>query len=811
MIIISYLLGGKYKGGVALGDNKQYFVNDVYQKIWKDRYRKHNESYVENLKRVAKFISSAEPNEVRDKYYEKFLEVMKNRWFFPGGRTMSNSGIGQRLTLNNCFVAPIIPNNMEGIFDSVKLGAITHKAGGGIGYNFSSLSPRGAETKNDAIASGPVSFMDVFNAQTRTVQQGSRRGANMGILSVYHPDIYEFIEAKSKDANRLNHFNVSVIVDDEFMNAVVNNQAVELHYPVYDKYGNKVNEKEWNPKFTKKVNAVELWEKIMRMAYDNGEPGIFFEDTMKRKNPANYVENIICSNPCSEYLAGTIQHDNDDPTDYGGACNLGSIFLHNFVKDPFTTKSYIDYDNLYDTVEIAIRMLDDIIDINNFPNKIYKNYQKNMRTIGLGYTGLGDMLAMLGLKYNSKEARNFVDNLLHNITEYAYLCSVELAKEKGAFPFCDKEKHGNSEFVMQELSEDTRRKILEYGIRNAKILAVAPCGTISMAYGNNCSSGIEPIFSLSYERKVKVGGQEEENTQIVKMMDYAYYLYNKMVEDGKQVDYKPDDIFVTALNIDVKDHIDMLATISKHIDMSVSKTINVPTEYPFEKVKDIYISCWQKGIKGCTIFRPNEIRQGILIAERSESDESGTHSTSSKSVNTLNRGDIVECSNDLIGKKRKIVSGCGSLHILAFFDPVTGDMQEVYLNKGSTGGCSNFMTGLSRTISLLCRAGVDVRTIKDQLDSTGACPSYATRSATKHDTSKGSCCPMAIGNALVEMWKEMRDDIDEDWEDQPTQVSSPKPNQIVTNSASICPECGEPLVFEGGCNSCKSCGYSKCN
>ena len=782
------------------------FVNEVYESIWKDRYQKNGESYDNQLWRVADFIATAESSveEVRDKWADKFFSIMKEGYFFPAGRTMSNAGIGEKLTLNNCFVAPIVGNSMEQIFDAVKLGAMTHKAGGGIGYAFSNLAPNGYRTRNDAIASGPVSFMDVFNAQTATVQQGSRRGANMGMLSVYHPDILEFIHAKSATEGRLNHFNLSVVVDDAFMWNVITDGQVLLHWPIYDEKGNKLPLDKWDEQFTKSVPARDIWNEIMQMAYDNGEPGVFYEDNANNRNPAWYVERIVCSNPCAEYLAGTI--DTTDPSQYGGACNLGSLFLHNFVKNPFTKQAHLDTDALRDTISIAVRMLDDIIDVNKFPDKIYENYQKGMRTIGIGITGLADMLAMLGMKYDSQEARDYVESLMQMITNAEYYASVQLAKEKGCFPLCEPDKHMRGNYVTDTLESTLIEDIAKYGIRNAKIQAVAPCGTISMVFGNNCSSGIEPIFSLSYDRKVKIGGQDDKDVKIVKMMDYAYYLYHKLKDEGKQLDFDEHDIFPTALNMSVDDHVAMLATISKYTDMSVSKTINVPTEASFDEVKDIYIQCWKKGIKGCTIFRPNAIRQGILLTENK--DDKPKPETSST---ILPRGSIIEPSNDLIGKKRKIQTGCGSLHVLAFFDPIDGNLQEVYFNKGSTGGCANFMTGLSRMVSLLCRAGVDIMTIKDQLDSTGVCPSYATRKATHHDTSKGSCCPMAIGNALVEMYNEMQSELDDkDDEEKPVKKTPVEPIKDVNVRQQLCPECGEPLVFEGGCCTCKSCGYTKC-
>lgn len=809
------------------------FVNEVYESIWKDRYQKNGESYDDQLWRVADFIAEAEETKAH-KWSEKFFSIMKEGYFFPAGRTMSNAGIGEKLTLNNCFVAPIIGNSMEQIFNAVKLGAMTHKAGGGIGYAFSNLAPNGYKTRNDAIASGPVSFMDVFNAQTATVQQGSRRGANMGMLSVYHPDILEFIHAKSATEGRLNHFNLSVVVDDAFMHLVGSNGQVQLHWPIYDEKGNKLPPAKWDKRFTKLVPARDIWNEIMQMAYDNGEPGVFYEDNANNRNPAWYVERIVCSNPCAEYLAGTINAT--DPSQYGGACNLGSLFLHNFVKNPFTRQAHLDTDALRDTISIAVRMLDDIIDVNKFPDKIYENYQRSMRTIGIGITGLADMLAMLGMKYDSQEARDYVESLMQMITNAEYYASVQLAKEKGCFPLCEPDNHMRGNYVMDTLESTLAKDIAKYGIRNAKIQAVAPCGTISMVFGNNCSSGIEPIFSLSYDRKVKIGGQDDKDVKIVKMMDYAYYLYHKLKDKGERLDFDEHDIFPTALNMSVDDHIAMLAIISKYTDMSVSKTINVPTEASFDEVKDIYIQCWKLGIKGCTIFRPNAIRQGILLTDNKKDNESKPEST----FPILPRGSIIEPSNDLIGKKRKIQTGCGSLHVLAFFDPIDGNLQEVYFNKGSTGGCANFMTGLSRMVSLLCRAGVDITTIKDQLDSTGVCPSYATRKATHHDTSKGSCCPMAIGNALVEMYNEMQSELDDKEDDIP--ITSRKLNkasktiaenfdkateainkvadkiyQMTKDSGNVynaptevCPECGEPIVHIGGCVQCPNCSWSRC-
>lgn len=776
------------------------FVNEIIENIWKDRYQKNHETVEGNLYRVAKYCSKTE------KEAREFFDVMDKGLFFPGGRTMSNSAIGSKLTLNNCFVAPQIQDSYDDIYDKVKLGAITHQRGGGIGYDVSQLRPKGSSTSNGAIASGAVSFLDVFNAQTETTIQGQRRGANMGVMNIYDMDIEEFINAKATDSEKLKHFNLSVMVDDAFITAVREDNTITLHHPVYDEEGKiERNPEKWQ--YFKEVRAKILWDKIIRKAYENGEPGIFFYDNLNNDNNLWYIENIVCSNPCSEYLAGTVYGKSPltgeplNSANFGGACNLGSLFLHNFIKNPFTRQATIGWALLRDTIFTAVRMLDNIIDINKFPNEIYENYQKNFRTIGLGITGLGDMLVMLNLKYDSSDARIFVDNLMNFIAFNTYKASVELAKERGAFPFLDREKFCQSGYLLKHCKEkdsswrELKEDIMKYGIRNGKLLSVAPVGTLSLTFGNNCSSGLEPIFSLDYQRRIKIGGQTDDKIKVVHMRDYAYGEWLK-VKDAPETVVK-EDVFVTALDMTVDSHVNMLATVAKHIDMSCSKTINVPEEYSFEKTQEIYMKCHDLGIKGCTIFRPNKLRPGVMITEPEKKQENTTQPLE------LPRGYIIKADDNCIGRKRTLHTGCGTLHCEAFFDPDTGDLLETYFSKGSQGGCNNFMIGLSRMISLAARGGVDLHSIVDQLRSSGTCPSYAVRAATKHDTSKGSSCPVAIGNALLEMYDEIMKDLTDDEEDETESIN-------LQNNVGICPECGGHLVFEGGCNTCKDCGYTKC-
>lgn len=793
------------------------FVNKIIENIWKDRYRKNNETVEENLRRVANYCSKNKEEA------EEFFNVMNKGLFYPGGRTMSNSGVGSNLTLNNCFVAPQVRDSYDNIYDKVKLGAITHQRGGGIGYDFSQLRPKGSPTSNGAIASGAVSFMDVFNAQTETTVQGQRRGANMGVMNIYDMDIETFVNAKAEDPNKLNHFNLSVMVDDDFITAVREEKDITLHHPVYDEDG-KIERDPSKWLYSKQVSAKYLWDVIIRKAYDNGEPGVFFYDNLNKDNNLWYIENIVCSNPCGEYLAGTVYGENPitnellDPEEYGGACNLGSLFLHNFVTNPFTKNAYIDFKLLRNTIYTAVKMLDNIIDINKFPSKIYENYQKNFRTVGLGFTGLADMLVMCNMDYSTQEARNFVDNLVEYIALNAYSASVELAKQRGSFPFLDREQFCMSGFLLKHCKEidsswrELKDNIMKYGIRNSKLLSVAPVGTLSLTFGNNCSSGLEPIFSLEYERKVKIGGQTDDKIKIVKMQDYAYGKWLQMKDNPENIVTR--DKFITALEMTVDEHVDMLGVIAKHIDMSCSKTINVPENYSFEDTKNIYLKCHDLGIKGCTIFRPNSIRQGILIADSEKQNSNETEPASDKF--SLPRGFIYSVSDDLISYKRTVVNGCGKFYLHLDFDEETGEPLETWIDLGDGGGCERNLAFISRLISLALRGGVPLEAIIDQAKSIKPCLAYTRRTAKKGDTSPGTSCPSALGIALKELNEKIKDrcfyDLCDSCETEPKYnvVDFDKRPKIKQESSGKCPDCGADLVFEGGCNVCKSCGYSHC-
>ena len=465
----------------------------------------------------------------------------------------------------------------------------------------------------------------------------------------------------------------------------------------------------------------------------------------------------------------------------------------------------------------AVRMLNNIIDKNYFPSEIYKNYQDHMRAIGLGYTGLADMLAMMGLRYDTEEARTFVKNVTNKILNWAYDESVELAKVYGAFDFCDKIKHANSPFAIESIKEQIRDKIAEYGIRNCKLVSVAPVGSLSLTFGNNCSSGIEPIFSLSYERKVRIGGQEDDNEHIVEMTDYAYGLYKRMKANGERIDFDEKDIFKTALNIDVNGHVDMLGVIAKNVDCSISKTINIPTDYSFEDTKDVYMKCWKLGIKGCTIFRPNEIRKGILITEDSEKKDE-TSTTEEKvldSIEPVSRKALGVTHGKTYCKK----TACGTLYITVNCND-NDEVVETFVHTSKGGICQANINAINRMISLNLRAGVKVDEVIDQLRgiTCQACAKVMTQ-GTKLD---GISCPDIISRTI----KEFKDSIEGEQivkastqEKKESEVEEPheeKHEQKVSYDAGVCPECGAKLQAQGGCVICigdethVGCGYTKC-
>lgn len=732
--------------------------------IWNKKYRYENESFDDWLNRVSNSDDTVK-------------KLIKDKKFLFGGRILANRGLeklGEKVTLSNCYVITPPEDSIESIFDCAKKLARTYSYGGGCGIDISKLAPRGAKVNNTAKeTSGSVSFMDLYSLITGLIGQNGRRGALMLSISCDHPDLEEFIGMKS-DLDRCTKANISIRITDKFMAAVKNKQPFTLRF----------ERTETGEVITKEVDAYSIFHKICEMNWDYAEPGMLFWDRIENWNLLSLDANFkyAGTNPCAE-----------EPLPAGGSCLLGSINLAEFI----TPNKTFDFESFKNTVCVAIGALNDVLDegLPLHPLAEQRRSVSDWRQIGLGIMGLADLLIKMGIRYGSKEAVDLCDMIGHAMADASLHESAMLAKEHHPYPNYS-ESVMDTAFFSKNALGNTRGEIMQYGLRNSQLLTIAPTGTLSTMLG--ISGGIEPIFANYYERK----------TESLHGHDEFYKVYTpivkKYMEEHNIVDDKDlPDFFVTAQTLDYKERIDMQAIWQSHIDASISSTVNVPNDFTVEQVEGLYMRAWEKGLKGVTIFRDGCKRAGILTTSPKE----GIHEQ--EEIKGLPRGAVVQVNNDVIGKKRRLTTGCGTLHCIALFDPDSGDLLETYLSKGSSGGCANFMVGLSRMISIAARAGVDVYSIVDQLKSAGTCPSYAVRTATKHDTSKGSCCPVAVGYALIDMYKEVQSDLGLTPENTKL-VKKIQPRNNITNNSAKCPSCGEALIFEGGCNVCKACGWSKC-
>ncbi|MDP7600285.1 MAG: adenosylcobalamin-dependent ribonucleoside-diphosphate reductase, partial [Rhodospirillales bacterium] len=555
----------------------------ISQQIWDMKYRfmsadgeAIDKTIDDTFHRVGTALAQAETSP--EDYADEFYEALRDFRFLPAGRIMSSAGTERDVTLFNCFVMGDVPDDMSGIFESLREAALTMQQGGGIGYDFSTLRPKGAAVKGvGADASGPLSFMDVWDAMCRTIMSaGSRRGAMMAVMRCDHPDIESFIEAK-QEPGRLRMFNLSVLVSDDFMQAVKEDATWELVF---------------NGTVYNSLPARELWEKIMRATFAYAEPGVIFIDRINRLNPISYCETIHGTNPCGE-----------QPLPPYGACLLGSVNLSRFVTDPFTDQANLDVQELADIVTTAVRMMDNTIDISRFPLPEQEQEAKTKRRIGLGITGLADALIMCNARYGSAEAVRLSETWLKTIQRAAYLTSTELAKEKGFFPLFDKSAYLASE-ALKNIDEDIREAIEAHGMRNALLTSVAPTGTISL-FADNVSSGLEPVFSFAYTRHVMMPDGSRRDEEVT---DYAYRLFRRLNGEDKPL----PAAFVDAQGLSPKDHLVMQAAVQKFIDSSISKTINCPEDISFDEFKDIYVQAYDLGCKGCTTYRPNEVTGAVL-------------------------------------------------------------------------------------------------------------------------------------------------------------------------------------------------------
>ncbi len=583
------------------------FTSPIARHIWETKYRyqdahRADADIDDSWRRVAHALAAVEPS-AQAAWAERFHAILRDFRFLPGGRILAGAGTARRVTLLNCFVMGTIEDSIDGIFRALHEGALTLQAGGGVGYDFSTLRPAGSRARAGGnIASGPVSFMRVWDSMCATLlATGNRRGAMMGTLRCDHPDIETFIEAK-RTPGELRHFNLSVLISDDFMQAVADDADWALVFPaehLAEGDGETV-QRRWSGtpsavpcRVLRRVSARGLWQRLLRASYDVAEPGVLFIDRINRENNLWYREQISATNPCGEI-----------PLPPYGACDLGSINLTRFVRQPFGPRASLDLDAIADCARTAVRLLDNVLDASQYPLPQQREQVHASRRIGLGITGLADALAMLGLPYGEAAARAQAVAVLTRLRDTAYQTSIDLAEEKGPFPVFDAGPYLEGPFV-QRLPANLREGIRRHGLRNSHLLAIAPTGTISLL-ANNVSSGIEPIFDLHYQRRVR----EESGERTFEVADYAYALWRQTHPDAPL-----PPAFVTARQLPPEAHLAMQAALQPLVDNAISKTINIPEDFPFDAYRDVYRRAYELGLKGCTTFRPNPITGSVLASE----------------------------------------------------------------------------------------------------------------------------------------------------------------------------------------------------
>lgn len=758
------------------------FAAPIAEQIWDMKYRfkaadgtPQDVTVEDTWRRIARDLAQAEND--KDAWEETFYGALEDFKYLPAGRITAGAGTARRVTLFNCFVMGTIPDSMSGIFDMLKEAALTMQQGGGIGYDFSTIRPKGADVLGvSADASGPLSFMDVWDAMCRTIMSaGSRRGAMMATMRCDHPDVENFITAKS-DAARLRMFNMSVLVTDPFMEAVKADGSWDL---VFD------------GKVYKTVQARDLWNAIMRATYDFAEPGVIFIDRINAANNLSYCETIAATNPCGE-----------QPLPPYGACLLGSINLARLVTGPFEDTAALDVDALNALVATSVRMMDNVVDVSNFPLDAQAQEAHNKRRIGLGVTGLADALLMLGLRYGSDEAARQTEDWLHAIARAAYLASVDLAKEKGPFPLFDADAYLASG-TMQQMDEDVRDAIRTHGIRNALLTSIAPTGTISL-YAGNVSSGIEPVFAYAYTRKVlqKDGSRTEEE-----VVDYAVQMWRDKFGDQELPGY-----FVNAQTLAPLDHVKMQAAAQKWVDSSISKTINCPEDISFDAFKDVYMEAWDSGCKGCTTYRPNDVTGSVLSVSEDKKDAPEVISHNGEEPQSPH-GDVIYMSEpldrpeELEGSTYKI-KWPDSEHALYITvnDLVVGGHRrpfEVFINSKNMEHFA-WTVALTRMISAVFRRGGDVSFVVEELKAVFD-PRGGAWMGGKYIPSILAAIGGVIEQHLVATGfiagegKGLKSD------PQAKVVGLEKPR------GKACSSCGQyDLRMIEGCMTCGSCGHSKC-
>ena len=765
----------------------------ISQQIWDMKYRFKtpegepvDKTIEDTWRRIARAVAAVEKEPA--KWEEAFYAALEDFQFLPAGRIVAGAGTERTVTLFNCFVMGTIPDDMGGIFDQLREAALTMQQGGGIGYDFSTIRPRGARVKGvGADASGPLSFMDVWDAMCRTIMSaGYRRGAMMATLRCDHPDIEAFIDAK-REPGRLRMFNLSVLATDPFMAAVKSDAAWDLVF------GGTVY---------RTVRARDLWDRIMQATYDYAEPGVIFIDRINRRNNLAYCETIAATNPCGE-----------QPLPPYGACLLGSINLAALVKDPFEPAAALDLGRLDTLVPLAVRMMDNVVDVSGFPLDAQAAEARAKRRIGLGVTGLADALIMCGARYGSPAAVALTERWMAAIRRAAYGASVDLAQEKGAFPLFDRDAYLAGESI-GELDADIRDGVAQHGIRNALLTSIAPTGTISLL-ADNVSSGLEPVFSFRYTRTVLMRDGTRQDEEV---SDHAYRLFRTLKGDAAPL----PDWFVDAQSLTPDDHVVMQAAVQKYIDSSISKTINVPADIAFATFKGVYLKAYDMGCKGCTTYRPNEVTGSVLsVREQSEPAAEPIEAvkpvpgSAEQAARRAEGGDVIQLMEPLSrpdalqGQTYKLRWPESDHAIYITINDVIQDGRrrpfEVFINSKNMDHYA-WTVGLTRMMSAVFRRGGDVSFVVEELKAV-----FDPRGGAWMEGRYVPSLLAAIGDVIARHLVEigfMAGDADE----LPTpQRQVAIPGEGAAPRLAQCPKCGvAALVRQEGCAQCTNCGYSKC-
>ena len=749
------------------------FAAPIAEQIWDMKYRFKeadgtpiDKTVEDSWHRIAGALASVETSP--ETWEPKFFDALSDFKFLPAGRITAGAGTERSVTLFNCFVMGTIPDSMGGIFDMLKEAALTMQQGGGIGYDFTTIRPKGAKVKGVAAdASGPLSFMDVWDAMCRTIMSaGSRRGAMMATMRCDHPDILDFITAK-RDPARLRMFNVSVLVIDAFMDAVKSDEQWDLLF---------------EGEVFKTMKAVDLWDQIMSSTFEFAEPGVIFIDRINKANNLSYCETIAATNPCGE-----------QPLPPYGACLLGSINMARLVSKPFSKGAKLNEASMADLVTIAVRMMDNVVDASRFPLEAQRREADAKRRIGLGVTGLADALLMVGLRYGSEEAAVQTEAWMHQIARAAYLASVGLAKEKGAFPLFDAEGYLASG-AMQDMDSDVRDAIAQHGIRNALLTSIAPTGTISL-YAGNVSSGIEPVFAYAYTRKVlqKDGSRTEEE-----VIDYAVQMWRDKMGEAELPEY-----FVNAQTLAPLEHVRMQAAAQKWVDSSISKTINCPEDISFEAFKDVYMAAWDQGCKGCTTYRPNAVTGSVL----SVSSESEKAPEIDKGADVVYINEPLSRPEALEGQTYKVKwpDSEHAIYITVNDLLLNGHRRpfEVFINSKNMEHFA-WTVALTRMISAVFRRGGDVSFVVEELKAV-----FDPRGGAWVDGKYIPSILAAIGGVIEHHM------ISTGFIAGAGMGLKVDPQAEVINlkqsRGASCSSCGQfDLRMVEGCITCGSCGYSKC-